>query len=54
MDAQEVKDTIGFISKILEEMNSHVKVQNIDFIYNGFLHDLHIYEERLLKISHKF
>ena len=54
MDIQEVKDTIKFISKILETMNSHVKVHNIDFIYNGFSHNLHIYNERLINISRKF
>ena len=54
MDVQEVKDTIGFISKILEEINNHVKVHNIDFIYNEFSHDLHIYNERLINISRKF
>ena len=54
IDAQEVIHTIGFISKILEAINNHVKVHNIDFIYNEFSHDLHIYEERLLKISSKF
>ena len=53
MDAQEMKDTIGFVSKILEAMNNHAKVHNIDLVYNGFSHDLHIYEERLLNISNK-
>ena len=53
IDAQEVKDTIGFISKILETMNNHAKIHNIDLAYNGFSHDLHVYEERLLNISKK-
>ena len=53
MDAQEVKDTIGFISKILEAMNNHAKVHNIDLVYNGFWDDLNVYEERLLNISNK-
>ena len=53
MDAQEVKDTIEFISKVLEAMNNHAKVHNIDLIYNGFSDDLHIYEKRLLNISNK-
>ena len=53
MDAQEMKDTIGFVSKILEAMNNHAKMHNIDLVYNGFSHDLHVYEERLLKISNK-
>ena len=53
MNAQEVKDTLEFISKILETMNNHAKVHNIDLVYNGFSHDLHTYEERLLNISNK-
>ena len=53
IDAQEVKDTIEFISKILEIMKIHAKVYNIDHIYNGFSDDLHTYEERMLIISNK-
>ena len=53
MDVQEVKDTINFISKLLEVMNNHAKVHNIDLVYNGFSDDLHVYEERLLNISNK-
>ena len=34
MDAQEMKDTIGFVSKILEAMNNHAKMHNIDLVYN--------------------
>ena len=52
-EAQEVKDTIGFISEILEAINNHAKVHNIDLVYNGFSDDLHAYEERLLNISKK-
>ena len=51
MDAQEMKDTIGFVSKILEAMNYHAKMHKIDLVYNRFSHDLHVYEERLLNIS---
>ena len=53
IDVQEVKITIEFISKILEIINNHAKVHNIDFVYNGFSHDLHFYEERLLNITNK-
>ena len=53
IDAQEVKDTIEFIFKILEIMKNHAKVYNIDHIYNGFSDDLHTYEERMLIISNK-
>ena len=53
IDDQEVKDTIEFISKILEAMNNHAKVHNIDLIYNGFSHDLYIYIKRLSDISNK-
>ena len=53
IDVQEVKDTIGFISKVLETINHHVKVHNIDLVYNGFSDDLHTYEERLLNITNK-
>ena len=52
-EEQEVKDTIGFISEILEAMNNHANVHNIDLVYNGFLHDLHAYEERLSNITKK-
>ena len=53
IDSQEVKDTIEFVSKVLEAMNNHAKVHNIDFVYNGFSDDLHVYEERLLNITQK-
>ena len=53
IEAQEMKDTIECISKILEAMNNHAKAYNIDLVYNGFSDDLHIYEERLLNISKK-
>ena len=28
-------------------------MHNVDFVYNGFSHDLHFYEERLLNIINK-
>ena len=52
-EVQEVKETIGFISKVLKAINNHAKVHNIDLVYNGFSDELHIYEERLLNITNK-
>ena len=53
INAQKVKDTIEFISKVLEAMKNHAEAHKIDLLYKGFSNELQIYEEKLLDISNK-
>ena len=53
INAQEVKDTIEFISKVLESMSNHAKVHKIDLIFKGFSEELQNYEKELVEISNK-
>ena len=54
IDTHEIEDTIHIVSKVLEAMNHHAIINNIDSMYHGFIDTLHLYEERLSKIIKNF
>ena len=53
MDTQEIEDAINIVSKMLDAMNYHAQIHNIDSIYNGFSDSIHAYKNRLSDIDNR-
>lgn len=54
VDAQEVEQTIKFISKLLEIMRIHSEVYDIELKFKGFLNSLCQYETKLNDLNLQF
>ena len=53
MDTQEIEDAINIVSKMLDAVNYHAQIHNIDSIYNGFSDSIHAYKNRLSDIDNR-
>ena len=53
MDTQEIEDVINIVSKMLDAMNYHAQIYNIDRIYNGFSDSIQAYKDRLSEIDQR-
>ena len=49
-----MEQSIWLVSKLLEIMRDHSEVNDIEFIYKGFLNSLHEFELKLNDLNVKF
>ena len=52
--AEEVEQSITFVSKIIEMMRLHSELHNIEFIYRGFGSTLNEFEKKLNTLNSNF
>ena len=52
--AQEVEQSIRFVSKVLEMMRTHSEKHNIELIYKGFIISLNEFENRINTLNLDF